>query len=103
MSGKGVDYSHYQCPPNTAHPPDAARLLKAGIEFVIIKAWEGSSRDPNFAENLANAQRAGMPALAYVYLHAGDDADRMQACFDTIEDAVLCLDWEDTGTSAAIV
>lgn len=99
----GVDYSHWQCPPSTGHMPDAARMKADGIEFVILKAWEGSSPDPNFAENLKDAEAAGMPVMAYVYLHAGDDAARMRACFDAIGDTVLCLDWEDAQVKAGTV
>src|SRR5215831_2731370 len=103
MSGSGVDYSHWQCPPNTAHMPDVRRMGANGVEYVILKAWEGDAPDPNFKENLANAQRAGMPAMAYVYLHASDDADRKVACFDHIGDTVLCLDWEEAGVPASVV
>jgi len=103
MTVQGVDYSHYQNPPTTSHPPDAQRLIMEGIQFVIIKAWEGSNPDPNFTENLKNAQDAGMPVMAYVYLHSGDDAARMDHCFDHIGNVVLCLDWEDANTSATIV
>jgi lysozyme len=97
MTVNGVDYSHYQ------DYPDVPKMAAAGIQFVVIKAWEGSSPDPQFAVNLANAQAAGMPVMAYVYLHADDSADDMQACFDSIGDTVLCLDWEMEGVPAAAV
>jgi len=103
MTVRGVDYSHYQCPPSTGHAPDLERMQRDGVEFVILKAWEGNSPDPDFAANLRNARAAGMPVMAYVYLHASDDEARMQACFDVIGDTVLCLDWEDADTPAAIV
>lgn len=103
MSVLGVDYSHYQCPPSTAHMPDAARMKADGIGFAIVKAWEGNNPDPNFEANVADAQRAGMPVLAYVYLHNGDDAERMRACFDHVGGLVLCLDWEDAATPASVV
>src|SRR5262245_65825901 len=94
---RGVDYSHYQCPPSTAHMPRAHEMAEDGIEFVIIKAWEADHPDPNFEENLADALAAGMPAMAYVFLHATDDAGRMRACFEHIGTTVLCLDWEAEG------
>src|SRR5262245_52019232 len=100
---RGIDYSHYQCPPSTSHMPRAEDMRAAGIEFVIIKAWEGDSPDPNFTANLADALSAGMPALAYVFLHASDHADRMRKCFEHIGNTVLCLDWEGAGVPASVV
>ena len=104
MSVRGVDYSHYQNPPSTAHAPDPSKMLRDGVEFVIIKAWEADHSDPNFIENMHAARNAGMPAMAYVFLHSGDNDSRMQKCFDLIgTDTVLCLDWEDANTPASIV
>jgi GH25 family lysozyme M1 (1,4-beta-N-acetylmuramidase) len=62
MTVKGCDYSHYQ---NT---PDVAALASGGVEFVIIKAWEGSSPDPDFTVNLDNALAVDMPALSLTSL-----------------------------------
>jgi GH25 family lysozyme M1 (1,4-beta-N-acetylmuramidase) len=103
MTVRGVDYSHWQSPPNTSHPPDVRRMKAAGIEFVLIKAWEGSAPDPEYKANLAAARADDMPALAYVWLHASDTPDRMQDCFDHIDGAVLCLDWEQDGVPSSIV
>src|SRR5262245_46549481 len=103
MSVWGVDYSHWQCPPLTARWPDVRAMAAAGVEFVILKAWEGSGPDTTFVRNLHDARAANMPALAYVYLHASDDLNRMLQCFETIGDTVLCLDWEDTATLASVV
>jgi len=97
MSGKGVDYSHYQGTPNVQ------KMMDDGVEFVIIKAWEGDHPDPNFTENLENAIDAHMPVMAYVYLHSSDTDARRQACFDHIGETVLCLDWEAEGVQAHVV
>jgi len=70
---------------------------------VLIKAWEADAPDPEYKTNLANARAAGLPALAYVWCHASDDHARMQECFDHIDGAVLCLDWEQDGVPARVV
>jgi len=103
MTVRGCDYSHYQCPPNTSHPPDVAQMQASGIQFVMIKAWEGASPDPNFQENLANARTFGMPLMGYVYLHASDNNSSMQQCFDSLDGAVIMLDWEENGVPASIL
>jgi len=97
MPVRGVDYSHYQ-----GHP-DVAAMQRDGIEFAILKAWEGDSPDPCFKQNLAEARAAGMPVMAYVYLHASDTNARMQNCIDHLDGAVLCLDWEADGIPATVV
>lgn len=57
---QGVDISEYQA------SVDMAELKKQGIEFIFIKATEGSTHvDSRFAINWANAQASGLPAGAY--------------------------------------
>src|SRR5215472_2701855 len=99
MTVRGVDYSHSQSPPTTSHPPDVRRMHAAGIQFVIIKAWEGDNPDPNYEENVAEAAAGDMPMLAYVFLHESDNDARRDACFDFIGDTVIMLDWEQEGVS----
>jgi len=103
MTVHGVDYSHWQNPPNTSYPPNVALMRQSGIQFVIIKAWEADSPDPNFKDNWAALQAEAMPSAAYVWLHATDHISRMQACFDYLEGAPLCLDWEQDGVPTSIV
>ena len=56
----GVDISSYQA------DVDMAKLKEQNIEFIYIKATEGSSRqDKRFAENWENAKEAGLPSGAY--------------------------------------
>ena len=56
----GVDISSYQA------DVDMQKLKEQGIEFIFIKASEGSShQDPMFAVNWGNAKEAGLPAGAY--------------------------------------
>ena len=55
----GVDVSSYQA------DIDMNKLKEQNIQFVYIKATEGSSgQDERFAENWENAKRAGLPAGA---------------------------------------
>src|SRR5262245_12878513 len=94
---KGVDYSHYQ------GNPDVGNMSEDGVEFVLIKAWEGDSPDPEFKTNYANAKSRDLPVMAYVFLHASDDDERMAACFNFLgPDVVLCLDWEAEGVPASV-
>jgi len=97
MTVRGVDYSHYQ------GNPDVAVLQRDGIQFVILKAWEGDNPDPEFKTNLANARVHDMPVLAYVWLHASDTHARMEQCFEYLDGAVICLDWEQDGVPARVV
>jgi|SRR5215471_15192451 len=100
----GTDYSHWQNPPNTSHPPDVRRMTADGIEFVIIKAWEGDNPDPAFKENWANAEAENKPRMAYVWLHESDNDARRQACFNFIGPKVpIMLDWEQEGVSSVTV
>lgn len=103
MTTRGVDYSHWQNPPNTSHAPDVGQMKASGIEFVLIKAWEADSADPNYEENHRNAVNGGLPTVAYVWLHASDTQDRMKRCLDFVGDTVLALDWEQDGVSASVV
>lgn len=65
----GLDISHHQ------GAFDLSRAAREGIAFVILKATEGSGFiDSRFAENLANARRAGMLVAAYHYQRAGVSA-----------------------------
>src|SRR5262245_6347190 len=101
MTVRGVDYSHWQSPPNTSYPPNVTLMAADGIEFFIVKAWEGDSPDPNFKENWRNLE--GKPRLAYVWLHESDDDARRDKCFDYIGEAVIMLDWEQEGVSSVTV
>ena len=56
----GADISMFQ------GDTDMAKLKEQGIQFVIIKATEGSTyKDEYFAANWQNAKEAGLPAGAY--------------------------------------
>ena len=69
----GVDLSEYQA------DVDMPGLKEQGIEFVYIKATEGSGHvDSRFAENWENAQECGLPAGAY-HFFSFDSAGKMQA------------------------
>lgn len=69
----GVDISEYQA------DVDMEKLSEQNIQFVYIKATEGSSYvDSRFAENWAEAQECGLPAGAY-HFFSFDSPGKMQA------------------------
>ena len=69
----GVDVSSYQA------DIDMNALKEQGIEFIFIKATEGSSlQDPKFAENWENAKKSGLLSGAY-HFFSYDSEGRTQA------------------------
>ena len=70
---KGVDISSYQ------HDVDMEKLKEQGIQFVYIKATEGSKHeDEQFAKNWSNANTANLLAGAYHFFSFESDG-RAQA------------------------
>src|SRR5262245_7882162 len=66
----GLDISHHQ-----DLGLDLAQCRREGIEFVFIKATEGSSFiDPDFGANLAEARAAGQLVAAYHYVRSNASA-----------------------------
>ena len=64
----GCDLSHYQ------GSVDFAKLKAAGVEFVIIKATEGSTIvDATFSQFWAAAKAAGIPRSAYHFFRPKSD------------------------------
>lgn len=58
---------------------DFGALKQAGIDFVLIKASEGSSfKDPRFYTNIARARKAGLKVSAYHFFRF-DATGYMQA------------------------
>ncbi len=69
----GADISEYQA------DVDMPVLMEQGIEFVYIKATEGSGHvDSRFADNWENAVECGLPAGAY-HFFSFDSPGQMQA------------------------
>ena len=69
----GVDISEYQA------DVDMDRLREQGIEFIYMKATEGSGHvDSRFAQNWENAQKCGIPAGAY-HFFSFDSPGELQA------------------------
>ena len=63
----GVDISEYQA------EVDMASLRGQGIEFIYMKATEGSGHvDSRFARNWENAREWGIPAGAYHFFSFGN-------------------------------
>ncbi|HEX6360417.1 glycoside hydrolase family 25 protein [Actinophytocola sp.] len=66
----GLDISHHQ-----DLKLDLGQCRREGIEFVFIKASEGSTfLDPEFAANLDEARTAGLLTCAYHYLRSSASA-----------------------------
>lgn len=66
----GLDLSHHQ-----DHALDLARCRREGIDFVVLKATEGSTFiDPEFTANLDEARAAGLLVAAYHYVRANATA-----------------------------
>lgn len=66
----GLDISHHQ-----DLRLDLAQCRREGVEFVFIKATEGSTFvDPAFGANLAEARAAGQLVAAYHYLRSNASA-----------------------------
>ncbi|KAF9150928.1 hypothetical protein DFQ26_001418, partial [Actinomortierella ambigua] len=69
-----IDVSHWQGPVNWAG------VKAGGIEFVYIKATEGTTyRDPNFNQNYPGATNAGLIRGAYHFARPGESSGRAQA------------------------
>ncbi len=71
---RGVDLSHHQ------DPVDFGTLKSGGVEFVALKATEGSAySDPTFEDRQARARRVGFHRLAFYHFVRPLDDPRMQA------------------------
>lgn len=72
----GLDLSHYQ-----STSLDLVQCRREGVEFVFIKASEGSTLiDPAFPTRLAQARAAGMLVAAYHYVRSNATAAAQVAC-----------------------
>lgn len=82
---KGIDVSRYQ------GDIDWAKVKKAGIEFVMIRAGYGKHSDQvdaKFKTNIAGAQKAGIECGVYWYSYALNTSDALQEaknCYNTIK------------------
>lgn len=75
MTVFGLDISHHQ-----DLALDLRRCRDEGIEFIFLKATEGSSFvDPEFAANLAEARAAGLLVAAYHYVREAATATQQLA------------------------
>lgn len=97
---KGCDISEVQ------QVVDFNWLVQQGIQFVIVKCFEGNKgKDPNYEKNVAGARAAGLKVAAYHFLYPlptdaahPDRAPKVQAKLhhDTIGDDIpfVCADLE---------
>jgi Lyzozyme M1 (1,4-beta-N-acetylmuramidase) len=73
---RGIDVSSYQA------DIDFDKVAAQGIDFVFIKATEGSGHsDRYFAQNLENANRVGLRTSAYHFFSFDSGADTQAANF----------------------
>jgi GH25 family lysozyme M1 (1,4-beta-N-acetylmuramidase) len=61
----GIDVSSYSGPISVEQ---FQALRSLGYEFVIVQAWDGTTRNPHASSQIANALRAGMQVAAYCLL-----------------------------------
>lgn len=95
MALNGIDISGWQ--PNID-------LTKVPGDFVIIKATEGTEyTSPKFADQMANAKKAGKLLGVYHYINGSGAAAEMKHFLEKIkpylDQVLLCLDWEGEGNS----
>jgi len=92
---RGIDVSMYQ-----PLPIDWDAVARSGVEFVIIKATEGTTYvDPSFADHWAGAKKAGLLVSAYHMFWGNLDAAAQAEHFlstmgDRVADFPLSLDVE---------
>lgn len=95
----GVDISNHQ------NPISCKRIADEGFRFCIIKATEGTWRDPVLHSHLADARSTDMHVAAYVYVRGETSAEQhAQALHDHLGDTTvpIALDIEDnSGTNPA--
>lgn len=94
MTLMGVDVSKWQ------GTVDWAAVQKAGIAFAIDRATIGTTPDPTFAVNRAQAAAVGILPGAYHYLVAGDpagQADAYVAKVGSFDGILAALDCEAQG------
>lgn len=92
---KCIDISHWQ------NFPDFTKVKAAGVIAMIHKATEGSSYvDPNRAQNISNAIKAGIQCCTYHWLKPGDATDQMRFYLKTVDPVPgerVVIDYEEDG------
>lgn len=96
MSMNGIDISSWQKDLNLNN------LKGAGLDFVIIKATQGTSYvNPHCSRHYAQAEACGYLKGLYHYATGGDAVAEAEYFLKNISshiyDAILCLDWESNG------
>jgi lysozyme len=94
---RGADLSHYQ------GVPDFKQLVVGGVGFVILKATQGMSVDPDFFSNANAAADAGLITFAYPFVAATDDETVIQHFLDITDGMVPALDVEIQGIPGSVV
>lgn len=93
----GADLSRWQA------RPEFDRLVDDGIKYVILKATQNMTVDPDFDFNRNEAEKRGMPHFAYAWLLPGDDDDVIEHFVAVVgKGTVAALDWEQAGVMARV-
>jgi len=82
----GIDVSKWQ------GVVDWERVRNAGIDFVMIKAGEGTSVEETFLRNISGAKKAGIKCGVYWFANARNIEEckaEARACLETIKDYKL--------------
>lgn len=92
----GLDISHWQ------GQPDMGAIKRAGYDFIVLKATEGTYyQDPDFHVNRDNARAAGLIVLAYHFARNGDPVAEANYFLDFVgafqHGEGYDLDWEVPG------
>jgi GH25 family lysozyme M1 (1,4-beta-N-acetylmuramidase) len=89
---KGIDVASYQ----------AATFTTSGLDFVFVKATEGTSYvNPKMNRQAATARTAGLALGFYHFLHPGNIQAQAEYFVDrcaSLEGDLLVCDWETTTT-----
>lgn len=95
----GLDISHHQ-----DARLDLAQCHREGIDFVVLKATEGSTFvDSEFAANLAEARAAGLLVAAYHYQRPATVAEQIANILHTVpRDVPVILDVESGSGDIAL-
>lgn len=94
----GADISHFQ------ERPSFDKLVDDDIRFVLIKAWQGNSPDPDYEWSRQQAEDRNMPHFAYIFDVPSDTEASLKRFAAFAGTGVIgMLDWEQAGVTSQII
>jgi GH25 family lysozyme M1 (1,4-beta-N-acetylmuramidase) len=95
----GFDVSFYQDNNETPEQINFNKMKSFGASFVIIKAGQGTFKDPDFDYNWRESKLAGLPRGAYWFLdHSISGTTQAQACWNLLKndlpEGIIFVDFE---------